>query len=419
MNRYDRNKGHPGKKPNWLIRYRSPTWPTDVYEKSRGSERADKAYMAELRRQMKVGTWVHPSQRSAEASFKVYAIKVIDGRRDAGVKSADKDERGHVVNHLIPAFGDMLVRDLGFSVIKRGFQGDPSDSDEVAATRINHKGLSGRMIRNIHSTLRAILVQAEEDGLIAELPPPLTVKRRHLPPPVDKDPNWRNQAVYDLREIRMFAQAEHIPSYRKVPLLTYFLTGSRFIEIVPLTVRDLIERQPLNCLAVKAVKIAHDRTAGERRREVPVPGDLQAWLDWWLDVEYRVIFGHAPGLDDLLFPTPSVRRRNKGHEMISHNEFYKQFVRNDLPPLGIRPRSLHPARRTFLSLLKNAGVDSETRRKITHWSVEDRVLDGYTIVEWKLLCTAVSQVNWRLPDPRVNAAAAPEANVVRLHQPRR
>lgn len=401
MNRFDRNKGIPGKAPKWLIRYRAPGHPTDVYEPSRGSKRVDDAYMAELRRQLKAGTWVHPSKRGDDARFAAYAIRVIDKRVSLGVRTADKDERGHVNNWLIAAFGNLLMRDLVFTVIKKGFE------DHILG-----KGLAGRTIHNIHSTLRCIMTEAAEEGLM-ELPPPLQVRRRHLPPQVDKDPKWRNQAIFDIREVRAIAEAEHIPSYRKLPLLTYFCTGARFIELVHLRVRDIEEKRPLNALLVMAAKTRFDGTAGDRRRVVPIIPDLQRWLDWWLETEYEQLFGHRPGLDDLLFPSPSPRRRHAGG-LISYGEFQKQFIRHDLPGLGARHRGIHDARRTFQSLLRNAGVEDSLRREFTHVSVEDRVLAGYTLTAWERLCVAIQQPVWKLPHPQ--AKTVPGTNVVQLRR---
>jgi hypothetical protein len=384
---YDKNAS-TGRKPNWWVRY----WVegVEVREPGRGSKRETAAYEVELKRQIKAGTWTHPRTRKGNsARFEQYARTVLTRRIARGVATAAKDERGHVENHLIPVFGDMEMRDMTFKRIKDGF-----------GHHINEKGLAGRTVRNIHATLRAILVEAAEDELIAFQPPPLSTKRDHLPPPVDKVEGWREDARFEPGEVRALATCEAIPPARLIMYLTYLLTGSRFSEILELRVRHYNrERQPLHGLSVHAAKVGRHRGLGRRRREVPVHPELAAWLDWWLASEWAIMHGRRPGADDLLFPTISVRRRNRGLATCSHNELYKQWQRHDLPAAGLRHRKLHDARRTLLSALKNAGVENDLRRKITHYSAVDRVLDGYTTWEWRVLCEAIQTVRWDVPAP--------------------
>ncbi len=385
---YDRNAGKPGVKPNWWVRY----WVRgeEIREPGKGGLKASAAYRADLLRQVKAGTWLHPNMRGGGKSrFDSWARTVIARRVAAGVKTADTDERGHVENWLIPIFGKYDMRELTFKPIRTGF-----------AEHINNQGLAGRSIRNIHSTLRRILITAAREGLIDAAPPPLAVKEDDIPPAEDKDPGWRDDAKFEPEEIQKLVGLQSIVSLRRLMYMTYFLTGARFGEILTLEVRHYNRaRKPLRCLSVRASKLGRHRGDGRRWRDVPVHPELQAWLDWWLASEYEELYGKVPEPGDLLFPNVSVRRRNKGLATCSHNEIYKKWARHDLPAAGLRHRRLHDARRTLLSALKNAGVDNDLRRKITHASVEDRVLDGYTSIEWKTLCEAMCQIEWNLPPP--------------------
>lgn len=391
MGVYDKNARKPGRKPNIWIRY----WVDgeEIRESGKGGRRAAAALLVERKRQVRAGTWTHPRNRKGGASrFDHYARAVIEKRTARGVGANEmppnKSERGHVEKHLIPVFGKLEMHELTFKRIKAGFE-----------KHINGKG-AGRTVRNIHSTLRAILLEALEDELIEHMPPPLTARRDHLPPPVDKDPEWRGDAKFEPEEIATLATCEAIPSARLVMYLTYFLTGSRFSEITSLRVRHYDrQRKPLRALSVHTAKLGRHRGAGQRRRDVPVHPDLQAWLDWWLREEYEILHGSRPGPDDLLFPTLSARRRNRGLQTCSHNEIFKQWQRHDLPAAGLRHRKLHDARRTLLSALKAAGVPDDVRRKITHHSVEDRVLEGYTVWSWGVLCEAIGKLEWNLPAP--------------------
>jgi len=384
---FDKTAGR-GRKPNIWIRY----WVKgeEIREPGKGGKRASAEYLAEIKRQLRAGTWTHPRLRKGGASrFDNYARTVITRRVSRSVATADKDERGHVENHLIPAFGTLEMRELTFKRIRDGF------------TAINDKGLGGATVRNIHSTLRAILIEAAEDELIEHVPPPLSTKRDHLPAVVSVRPDgWRELERFEASEIAKLSACEAIPSARLVMYVTYLLTGSRFSEITEIRVRHYTrERKPMPSLSVHAAKVGRHRGLGRKRREVPVHPELQAWLDWWLDHEYEVLHGRQPGPDDLLFPTVSVRRRNRGLLTCSHNEIFKQWQRHDLPAAGLRHRMLHSARRTLLSALKNAGVPDDLRRRITHYSVEDRVLDAYTVWEWGVLCDALGKVHWGVQAP--------------------
>lgn len=389
MNAYNRGTAA---KPNWWLRYYVNG--EEIREPGRGSRKETLAWGAELNRQLKAGAWVHPRQRQGgAATFATYARSVLAKRVARGVKTAAKDERGHIENHLIPMFGADAVQDLTFKRIKDAF---------AALASGPH---AGRTVRNIHSTLRAILIEAAEDGLIATAPTPLSAKRDHLPPPVDKDPDWRDSARFDRTEVAQLVGCDAVLSLRRVMYATYFLTGARFAELLPLRVSDYNARDPWPGLTIPASKVG--RHVGRRMRHAPVFPELRTWLDWWLADEYAVLYGCAPRPDDLLFPTFSVRRRNKGAAMCSHNEIYKQWARNDLPAAGLHHRRLHDARRTFVSVLRSAGVPDKTIRAVTHASTGDRILDAYTSWEWSGLCQELGRVTWGLPAPPARTPVVP------------
>jgi integrase len=214
---------------------------------------------------------------------------------------------------------------------------------------------------------------------------------------VDKVPDWRDSARFDRAEIATLIACESVPSLRRIMYATYFLTGSRFSELLPLRVRDYAALEPWRGLTIAASKVG--RHAGRRMRHLPVFPELRAWLDWWLTDEYAFLYGHEPRPDDLLFPTISVRRRGRGEAMCSHNEIYKQWQRHDLPDAGLPHRRLHDARRTFVSVLRSEGVPDKTIRAVTHASTGDRILDAYTTWEWAALCGELERVTWALPGP--------------------
>lgn len=384
MSVYDRNKNKPGARPNYWIKYKAPGWNEPIREPGQGTLKASKAWEVELKRQIKAGTWVHPNHRGGTAQFETYARTVLARRIARGVITAKKDEGGHIENHLIPMFGKMQVADLAsFRVIKEAF------------AKYVDGAHAGRTVRNIHSTLRHILIEAAEDGLILSAPTPLSSKRDHIPPPKDKDPRWRRTAQFDRPEVATLVGCEAILTMRRVLYATYFLTGSRAMEILPLKVEAYIPMEPWPCLAVVAEKSG--RHVDEQMRYVPVSPELKAWLDWWLKHEFEVLVGHKPRASDPLFPNLSNRRRDE--LFMSHNQLYKQWQRNDLPAANLRHRRLHDARRTLISVLRSAGVKDTIIRAMTHATTSDSILDAYTTWEWASLCKELEGVRWELPPP--------------------
>jgi hypothetical protein len=410
----DKNKGKPGRKPNLWWRYKPPGSP-QAQEPCRPGVKAREAQRVELTRQIEAGTWIHPSKRKvARMTFEAFALRVVELRTEKGVgkneSPPNKTERGHVVNHLIPAFGKYTFPELSsFKLIKDGFDG-ALDDDEPAPTAINHKGLSGRMIRNVHTTFRTILHYAVDEGLMDVLPPPLQVRRDQLPPCRDVDPQWREWNKFERSEVIAIANAQDIVTCRRTSLLTFFCTGPRYCELAEQRVHHYNrDGQPLNMLTVRAAKLGRHAAEGQVRH-VPVLPELQLWLDWYLDEEYEILFGHRPRPDDYLFPPYTAHGKSSGVGYITHSAHHKQFVRNDMPAAGIgRPpeargavrvdRGIHDARRTLIGLMRSARCDDRLIRAMTHRGTSDNVLDAYTNWEWAALCQELSKVRFGLPLP--------------------
>ncbi len=316
---------------------------------------------------------------------------MIAQRLARGVKTAKKDEPGHLKNHIGPLFGHLPVEDVAsFRVIQEGFR------------VLEGKGISGSTLRNVQVTLRAVFKRAIEEGVIAHMPPPLTVLDGHLPA-VDKGANvrpegWRDEAVFTRDEIATLLDCPDIELPYRVMYATWFLTASRFAELVTARVHDYDRTQkPLAALTFRAVKTRRDR--GVMFRVVPVHRELRPWLDWWLAEGYEMVHGVKPTPDAPLFPTFSVRRRNAGERLCSHGEVYKRWQRHHLPKAGLRHRRLHDSRRTFISLVRSSAKSKDIVRAVTHRSTKDRVLDAYTTWEWEALCGELSRVKWNLPLP--------------------
>jgi integrase len=220
-----------------------------------------------------------------------------------------------------------------------------------------------------------------------------------LPPILEKRPEgWRELAKFTREEIASLIGCAEVELQYRVMYAVYFLTGSRFAEVTTIRVRSLdLDVTPLAALTIRAVKQRRDK--GVMYRVVPVHAQLRAWLTWWLREGFELVHCRKPTPDDYLFPTCSLRRKNRGETICSHGEVYKRWARHHLPAVQLRHRRLHDARRTFISIARSSRVDKSLVRAITHRATADTVLDAYTTFEWEATCQELSKVDFRLPGP--------------------
>jgi integrase len=383
------NRSGDKRRANYRVRY----WVEGVeYKEAAGRTIADyKAKVQDLERKFRRDEWKPPVKGEAGEglTFAQWAPQAIAKRVAKGVKTADKDERGIVNNHLIPEFGSELLTDCAvFTRVIEGF------------ARIRERVRAGATVRNIHVVFAAVMRLAAKEGLIATAPPLLTVQDDELPPVVCMKPEgWRAKAKFSREEIAQLVSCEEVELQFRILYVVYFLVGARYSEVIQVRWRDWDrDRVPLGSLILRAAKTP--RHQGPMYRLVPVHAALHAWLTWWHREGFELVHCRAPQADDLMFPTSSPARLKRGLEACGYNEVYGRWARRHLPAAGLRHRRLHDARGTFISIIRSAGATGEVVRLITHRAVTDKVLDeGYTVFEWELVCGAVSRVDWRLPGP--------------------
>jgi len=122
----------------------------------------------------------------------------------------------------------------------------------------------------------------------------------------------------------------------------------------------------------------------ERPRKVPVHPKLAEALQAWAAEGFELYTGHRPQPDDFIVPNVSSRAQVRHH---TRSSFYKAFVRH-AEAAGVRPRSLHSTRHTFISLCRRGGAPKDVLERITHNSKGD-IVDQYTHFDWDPLCSAV------------------------------
>jgi integrase len=390
------------RRPNYCVRY--SVGGTEYREPTGARTRLEyDAYVQHLARRFLLGTWTPPERDARHGlTFELWAPQAIAKRVARGIKTAATDEAAIVRNHLIPEFGASLLHELtSLQRVVEGFD------------RIREKVRAGSTVRNIHVVFAAVMRLAAKDGKISAPPPLLTVKDGELPPVVCMKPEgWRADAKFTREEIASLIGCDEVELQYRVMYVVYFLTGSRFAEVITAKWRAWDrDRSPLGSLMLRAVKTPRDK--GQMYRLVPVHPTLRAWLTWWHREGFELVHGRAPMPDDLMFPTCSRARQKRADAdgvsrieiLCAYNEVYGAWTRRHLPAAKLRHRRLHDARGTFISIIRSAGGSGDIVRLITHRAVTDKVLDeGYTVFDWEVVCGAVSAVDWRLPGPPSSSA---------------
>jgi hypothetical protein len=122
----------------------------------------------------------------------------------------------------------------------------------------------------------------------------------------------------------------------------------------------------------------------ERPRVVPVHPELGSVLAAWMADGFELYTGHRPEPDDFIVPNISRRAKVPCH---TRSSYYKAFTRF-AEAAGIRPRSLHATRHTFITLCRRGGARKDVLERVTHNASGD-IVDRYTHFDWAPLCAAV------------------------------
>jgi len=147
---------------------------------------------------------------------------------------------------VFPAIGDMpiaqvrakhllhLVQELKMKKATR----PGVDKNGKPARILTAEPLAPRTVRNVYSTLRAMF----RDAMIEEVidATPCVLSDAHLPAAKDKDPEWRDTAVFTIAEVATLIYDIAIPQDRRVVYALEFLGCCRFGESAALRWRPRI-----------------------------------------------------------------------------------------------------------------------------------------------------------------------------------
>jgi integrase len=298
-----------------------------------------------------------------------------------------KKDRGRLEKHVLPALGGHELPEITSAHL----------AELVHALRFRAK-LANRTVRNIYSVLAAVFRDARIAGKVNQTPCILT--EAQLGPIIDKDPEWRDSALFTREEAQTMIGDRRIPLDRQLVYAFGLLAGLRPGEAAALRWRHYdITRDPLGMLTVaRAYSTSRSELKGtktEAVKYVPVHPVLAAMLAEWR-VNY---FGGEPGPDDLIVPLPAdVRRtRRKGDRYRGWDYTGRRWREIDAKIVGGHKRSVYDTRATFITLALEDGADRDIlRSRITHTPPKRDAFDGYDRGErWAETCREVAKLRIR------------------------
>jgi integrase len=336
------------------------------------------------------------AQRSQPTS--TYLLGWVNERIADGVPSA-KQEKQRVEDHVVPVIGDIKMQDVrpkhARQLVKALRQAPSSRGGTLAP----------RTVRTIFFTVK----QAFQDAVLDEIlqSNPIAVRREDLPVIADKDPAWRQGAVFNVAETETLISSPLIPEHRRVGYGIEFMTGLRTGQVSALKWGDYEPHgEPLGRLVSSVAYNSHLKVVKSTKTkavfEVPVHPTLAKMLASWKLTGWAKRMGRAPTQDDLIIPTINNTHRDVRKALEDFHE--------DLERLRLRKRRHYDSRRTFISLAMEAGASKDVLTAITHPRPKD-AFDLYRTLAWLVRCEAVMKLKIELKEgtlvrlPRLAVAA--------------
>lgn len=307
-----------------------------------------------------------------------------------------RNDRATLERHVLPKLGALQldeVRARQLVELVKGWRAKTGDAR-----------MAPRTIYTAWSTVCAMFRDAALDGLIAASPCKLT--KRQLGPKVDKDPEFRAQAVFTAAELETLISDALVPMDRRTLYALEGVAGLRHGEAAGLLWRNVRQAEAVPYLLI-AFSYERAFPKGDVVRPVPIHPTLAAVLGEWKLHGWREMFGRAPGPDDLVLPVPPTYQTKRGQWR--RKEYSHQRLGEDLAALNFRHRRGHDLRRTFISLARSHGAQRDILRRATHKPVAE-VIEGYTTFELEVVAEEVAKL--RVQRRGANVVALPLAIAV-------
>ncbi|MGE0403297.1 MAG: hypothetical protein AB7T06_41705 [Kofleriaceae bacterium] len=335
-----------------------------------------------------------PLAAAGPLTVRAWAKSWLEGRERLDLDW--KNDRSRLDHWILPKLGDMPIASVRTRHIV----------DLVSHIRTTKSEATGelpsqRLVYNIYSVVSALFRDAQlADKIEAS---PCVLDERQLGPRIDKNPEWRSEAVFSRAEVEMIISHPDISPDRHVVYALELLAGVRPGEAAALRWRHYDATiEPLGRLTVAlAYNTRKNRTKGTKTdatKHVPVHPTLAAMLAEWKLSGWAAMMGRAPEPDDLIVPLPpesAARRRTRtGDPHRGHDYSGKKWREHDLPALGWRHRRHYDMRATFITLALEDGADADIiESRVTHTKKNRRAFDGYIRgAQWAKTCAEVAKL---------------------------
>ena len=288
-------------------------------------------------------------------TFGEYAQRWLSSYVAAQCKPSTAEGYGVIVRvHLIPRFGEMPLERVSRGEIKSYL------SELVAGGKF-----ARATIQNILATLRAILMHAVEDGLIAANPA-LRLGRFNRP---QREPRKREFLTREEAE-RFLDTAKKFCPERFPLFLTALRTGMREGELLALEWDDIqfgtSENDPNRYILVRRNFTRGQFTTPKNRKErrIDLSRELRRVLMELRDQKILKAFERGEAeIPKLVFPSAT------GGPLDGRNVYHRDF-RPCLEAAGLRAITFHSLRHTFASLLIQGGASLPyVREQMGHSSI--------------------------------------------------
>lgn len=330
----------------------------------RDAERRDAA----MKREIAAGTYQPPRERKDLSVGDL--VSLYHGKRT--IKSKD-DERALSRNHLEPRpwIWSMPARHL------RPAHCDRLISELRALTRPDgSRRLTDKSIMDVLALLKRVFASAMRAELVDRQPVLLERGTWNHTPKV-REP-------YTAAEAMVLTHHHRIPWPTRVLIALWMLAGLRQGEGCGLKWKRLDDHtRPLAGLTI-AEQWRGETLKTKRPRIVPVHPVLLAILREWAESGFEAYTGRKPTPEDYI--VPELDGFGAWNCFGAHTS-YRRF-QEACELVGIRARTLHACRHTFVTLCRRGGARADVLERVSH-NASGKMIDRYTHFDWAPLCEAV------------------------------
>ena len=349
--------------------------------KSSGFSRGDEASAAHLLEVIK-GRIAAGSNNCGRQTLESVFHWWIERRRQRKIKTW-KDDEARLRLHVMPRLGNLPVDAI-----------TPLDVENAFLALREEGKLAPKTVWNVYSSLRSLYRDAMAKLGVERTPCILT--EEELGPMVDKDPEWRERAIYERHEAAALIFDPRLPADRRMFYALEYLGGLRLGEASGLRVRHLeLDKRPLSAMLI-ARSYARARTKTKTSKRMPIHPVLHTLLVDWLEHGFPEMFGRSPEPDDFVVPRPP-NSRSKFGPARDKNLVRKKLLK-DLDVLDLRHRRSHDLRRSFITHAQQDGAAPHVLIRLTHPSAKKATaFAGYTEFQWADYCRELSKLSVDVP----------------------